>query len=135
MGTEASYIEAKSLLALSRRDEAMEAFKALAASPKTEYGAEASYILIQDCYDRGDFGAVEEKVYAFSDSGTSRQYWLARAFIVLGDTFVENGEYEQAKATFESVRDGYRPQKPDDVQDSVGMRLRKLAELMSQSVE
>ena len=135
LGTEASYIEAKSLLALSRRDEAMEAFKALAASPKTEYGAEASYILIQDCYDRGDFGAVEEKVYAFSDSGTSRQYWLARAFIVLGDTFVENGEYEQAKATFESVRDGYRPQKPDDVQDSVGMRLRKLAELMSQSVE
>ncbi|MGN0188089.1 MAG: tetratricopeptide repeat protein [Candidatus Cryptobacteroides sp.] len=129
--TEAAYIEAKSLLALSRRDEAMEAFKPLAESPKTEYGAEASYILIQDCYDRGDFDAAEEKVYAFSDSGTSRQYWLAKAFIVLGDTFVEKGDFEQAKATFESVRDGYNPQKPDDVQDSVGMRLRKLAELMS----
>lgn len=130
--TEAAYIEAKSLLALSRRDEAMQAFKALAASPKTEYGAEASYILIQDCYDRGDFDAVEQMVYAFSDSGTSRQYWLAKSFIVLGDTFVEKGDLEQARATFESVKDGYNPQKPDDVQDSVKMRLKKLAELMSQ---
>ena len=130
--TEAAYIEAKSLLALSRRDEAMQAFKALAAFPKTEYGAEASYILIQDCYDRGDFDAVEQMVYAFSDSGTSRQYWLAKSFIVLGDTFVEKGNLEQARATFESVKDGYNPQKPDDVHDNVTMRLKKLAELMSQ---
>lgn len=133
--TEASYIEAKSLLALSRRDEALEIFRSLAEAPKTEYGAEASYLLIQDCYDRGDFGAVEQMVYAFSDSGTSRQYWLAKAFIVLGDTFVENGDLTQAKATFESVRAGYNPQKPDDVRDSVEMRLRKLEELMSQPEE
>lgn len=58
-----------------------------------------------------------------------------RAFIVLGDTFVEKGDLEQAKATFESVKEGYNPQKPDDVQDSVAMRLSKLAELMSQPVE
>lgn len=130
---EAVYIKAKSLLAVSRRDEAMDIFRDLAKNPSTEYGAESAFILIQDCYDRGDFKKVEEMVYAFSDSGSTRQYWLAKAFVVLGDVFVETGELEQAKATFESVRDGYNPQKPDDVRDNVEMRLRKLAELMSPS--
>ena len=45
---------------------------------------------------------------------------------------MEKGDLEQARATFESVKDGYNPQKPDDVHDNVTMRLKKLAELMSQ---
>ena len=60
-------------------------------------------------------------------------YWLAKSFIVLGDSFVEKEELEQAKATFESVRDGYEPSgKDDDVFDNVNIRLNKLAELMAE---
>ena len=59
-------------------------------------------------------------------------YWLAKSFIVLGDSFVEREELEQAKATFESVRDGYTPSgKDDDVIDNVELRLKKLDELMN----
>jgi hypothetical protein len=40
---------------------------------------------------------------------------------------------EQAKATFESIRDGYEPSgTDDDVMDNVAMRLRKLEEIMAQ---
>ena len=97
------------------------------------YGAEAAYLIILDSYDKGEFEAVEEKVYAFSDAGTSQVYWLAKSFIVLGDSFVERDEMEQAKATFESIRDGYEPSgTDDDVMDNVAMRLRKLEEIMAQ---
>ena len=81
---------------------------------------------------KGKFEEVENKVYAFSDAGSGQVYWLAKSFIVLGDSFVERDEYEQAKATFESVRDGYTPSgNEDDVMDNVEMRLRKLEILMT----
>ncbi len=129
--TEASYIKAKSYLASSRRDEAYLIFDELAKDASSAYGAEAAYLLILDSYDKGEFEAVEEKVYAFSDAGTGQVYWLAKSFIVLGDSFVERDEHEQAKATFESVRDGYVPSgEDDDVIDNVRMRLARLAEIM-----
>jgi hypothetical protein len=71
-------------------------------------------------------------VYAFSDAGSPQVYWLAKSFIVLGDSFVERDELAQAKATFESVRDGYEPQNADDdVRDNVELRLKKLEEMMA----
>ena len=70
-------------------------------------------------------------MYAFEDAGSPQTYWLAKSFIVLGDSFVDRGELKQAKATFESVRDGYSPSGNDDVMDSVRMRLEKLQELMA----
>lgn len=130
---EAEYIKAKSYLASSRRDEAFGILEKLSSDVSGAYGAEAAYLLIQDCYDRGDFEGVEKKVYAFSDSGSSQTYWLAKSFIILGDTFVESGELNQARATFESVRDGYEPKDgADDVQDNVQMRLKKLEEMIAE---
>lgn len=130
---EAEYVKAKSYLASSRRDEAFSILEKLSSDVSGAYGAEAAYLLIQDCYDRGEFEKVEEKVYAFSDAGSGQTYWLAKSFIILGDSFVESGELKQAKATFESVRDGYEPaQGGDDVQDNVQMRLKKLDELIAE---
>ena len=114
-------------MATSRRDEAFAVLARLSAHPLTPEGAEASYMIIQDSYDRGDFQSVEDKVYAFSDSSTGQTYWLAKSFVVLGDAFVEKGDLEQAKATFESVAQGYRPEKEDDdIIASVNLRLEKL---------
>lgn len=130
---EAEFVKAKSFLATSRRTEAFAAMEVLAADCMDEFGAESAYLLIMDCYDRADFQEVENKVYALSDSGTPQTYWLAKSFIVLGDSFVDRGELKQAKATFESVRDGYVPSGQDDVLDNVRMRLGKLQELMMSS--
>jgi tetratricopeptide (TPR) repeat protein len=129
---EALYIKAKSYLSTSRRDDAYAIFEQLAKDVSDVYGAESAYLLILDSYDKGKFEEVENKVYAFSDAGSGQVYWLAKSFIVLGDSFVERDEYEQAKATFESVRDGYTPSgNEDDVMDNVEMRLRKLEILMT----
>lgn len=130
--TEAQYVKAKSYLASSRRDEAFAILEKLAEDVTGQYGAEAAYLLILDSYDKGDFEEVENKVFAFSDAGSPQVYWLAKSFIVLGDSFVERDELAQAKATFESVRDGYEPQTADDdVKDNVEIRLKKLEEMMA----
>lgn len=132
---EALYVKAKSYLASSRRDEAFAIVSDLARDVSNQYGAEAAYMLIVDSYDKGEFEEVENKVYALSDAGTPHVYWLAKSFIILGDSFVERGEYEQAKATFQSLVDGYEPSGPDDdVLDNVSMRMRKLDEMMSESI-
>ena len=127
---EADYIKAKSYLASSDRDNAFSLFRKLSKTPKTAEGAEATYLLVQDSYDQGDYKAVEDQVFAFADSGSSQTYWLAKAFILLGDSYVDRDDLEQARATFESVRDGYTPTgDSDDVLDNVRMRLSKLSAL------
>ena len=124
---EALYIRAKSYLSTSRRESALADFRILAENPATDEGAEAAYLLIQDQYDRADFEGILDKVYAFSEKAAGQNYWLAKAFIVLGDTYAEQGNLKQAKATFESIRDGYSSTGPqDDVLDQVAVRLRKL---------
>ena len=130
---EAQYVKAKSYLASSRRDEALAILENLSADKSSAYGAESAFILIQNCYDRGEFEKVEEMVYAFADAGSGQTYWLAKSFVVLGDSFMERDEVEQAKATFESVRDGYTPSgDADDVLDNVKLRLSKIEEMSKQ---
>ena len=131
---EAEYIKAKSFLATSRRDEAFAVMARLAKDVSGPYGAESAYLLILDAYDRGAFAEVEEKVYAFADAGSDQMYWLAKSFIVLGDSFAERDEIEQAEATFESVRDGYTPAgTDDDVLDNVNLRLERIESMSAQN--
>jgi len=132
LSREAEYIKAKSCLAMSRRDEAMKLFASLGANPSTPEGAEGRYMTIQNLYDTGNFDKVEAEVYSFSQTAGSQSYWLAKAYLVLGDSFVERGRYEQAKATYESIRDGYEPSDGhDDVADNVSKRLSRLSDLMN----
>lgn len=132
---EADYVKAKSYLATSRRDVAMAILKKLSENKNHPYGAEATYLLIVDSYDRGEFVDVENKVYDFADSGSDQTYWLAKSFIVLGDSFVERDELKQALATFESVRDGYSSDNAaDDVLENVALRLKKLEEIENDAI-
>ncbi|MCF0167844.1 MAG: tetratricopeptide repeat protein [Bacteroidales bacterium] len=123
----AKYVAAKTNVVLGERDNALPYLKELAADPSDEYGAESAYLLIQNFYESGDFSSVERNVYSFSDSGSGQLYWLAKSFIILGDSFADREEFRQAKATYESIRDGYKPQRSnDDVQDQIKLRLEKI---------
>ena len=130
---QARYIMARSYMSLGRREQALPVLKELSGNVFAPEGAEAAYILIQDTYDAGDFEEVENKVYAFSDSKTDQTYWLARSFIVLGDSFAEREEWAQARATFESIRDGYVPEgNRDDILEQVNMRIERLDKIAGQ---
>ena len=53
----------------------------------------------------------------------------ARRVAVLGDAFLERGNAAQARVTWESVKNGYRPAAgaDDDILDQIELRLNKLA--------
>ena len=124
---ESLHIRVKSYLSSSRRTEAMSVIKELAGRPSTDEGAEASYILIQDAFDRADYDAVQDMVFDFSGKAGGQNYWLARCYITLADAFVQLGKKDQAKATLVSIRDGYTPERADDdIADLVQSRLDKL---------
>lgn len=124
---EALYIQAKSYLFTSRREEAFVILRRLAAEPSTSEGAEARYLIIQSKFDAGLFGEVESLVYDFSSKAGDQSYWLAKSFIVLADSFVERGNIEQAVVTYESVRDGYTaPEGGDDILQTVEQKLSTL---------
>ena len=126
---EADAVKAKALLASSRRSEAFAVLQSLSAQPSTPEGAEATYMIIQDLFDQGRFDAIEDRVYDFSGKAGGQNYWLAKAFIVLGDAFLERGNAAQARVTWESVKNGYRPAAgaDDDILDQIELRLNKLA--------
>ena len=124
---EADYIKAKSYLATSRRDKAMPLFASLSKSPSTPEGAEAECLLIQNLYDTADFDKVEARVREFSQKAGDQSYWLAKAYVVLADSFLERNMKDEARATLESIRDGYEASGvSDDVPDNVKLRLLRL---------
>ena len=121
------FIEAKSLLATSHRDEAYLFFRKLAEQPSTPEGAESYYMIVRDLCDSGEFDKLEDKVYDFASRCGDQSYWLAKCYIVLGDGFREQGKVAQARATWESIRDGYTPyEEGDDIIESVNQRIAAL---------
>ena len=123
---EANFLMAKSYRMMGETDLARAIFTDLAKDCSDQYGGESSYILILEAYDKGDFPDVELKVYAFADKGSKQLYWLAKSFIVLGDSFADRNDFTQARATFESILQEYSPRENDDVLDQVNSRIELL---------
>lgn len=105
---EARYAWAGQLLARGDRAGADKLYRELAAEVKTREGSEAAYRLIESTFASGDLEKTEKEVFAFSDK-EPQAYWLAKAFILLGDVYVAQGDTFQARATWQSVVDGYTP--------------------------
>ena len=123
---EAKFLKAKSLASQGERDAALVIYGDLAADCTDAYGAEAAYLRILDAYNSADYPTLEERVYAFSDANSPQVYWLARSFLVLGDSFYDRGEFEQAEATWKSVAEFYHSDTEDDIIPAAQARISKL---------
>lgn len=65
--------------------------------------------VIESAFRAGDTARAEKLVLDFSDKGTPHAFWLAKSFLVLGDIYVQKGDMFQARATYQSIVDGYTP--------------------------
>ncbi|MDP3452349.1 MAG: tetratricopeptide repeat protein [Bacteroidales bacterium] len=122
------YITGKSYYLLGERQKATPYLNDLAKNKISPEGAESTYLIISDAFDKGDFQKVERDVYAFADSRTPQSYWLAKAYILLGDSFAERDNWSQAEATFNSILESYKPKEKDDIEEQLRMRLSKIQE-------
>jgi tetratricopeptide (TPR) repeat protein len=120
------FIKAKSYYLLGERGKALPLLKELAKNKMTPLGAESEYLIISNYFDNGDFSSVEKEVFAFSDSGTPHTYWLAKSYILLGDSYAERSNWEQAEATFRSIQESYKSSGKDDIAEQIKMRLEKI---------
>ncbi|MBQ1885747.1 MAG: tetratricopeptide repeat protein, partial [Bacteroidales bacterium] len=104
---EVSYYLAKSHLATGDPDKAVDLLLDVAENIEDEIGAESAYLLVKDAFDRGKFEKVERLVFEIAERKTPQMYYLAKCYLLLGDSYYELGDYEQAKAVYESVRASY----------------------------
>jgi len=120
------YVMAKSYYLLGERSSALPILKELSKNKISPEGAESTYLLISNIFDNGDFASVEKEVFAFSGTDTPQTYWLAKSFILLGDSYAERENWEQAEATFRSILDSYKPKAKDDIAEQIKLRLSKI---------
>ena len=120
------YIMAKSYYLLGDRSSSLPLLRELSRNKMTPEGAECTYLLISNTFDNGDFASVEKEVFAFSDSDTPQTYWLAKSFILLGDSYAERENWAQAEATFKSILDSYKQKGKDDIAEQIKLRLSKI---------
>jgi TolA-binding protein len=116
----ARHAKAGVLMREGKKQEALEVYKQLSAEVKSAEGAEARFRLIEAEYEAKRYDSAEQMVYAFSDSKTPQNYWLAKAFILLGDIYMSRGDSFQARATYQSVVDGYAPADDGIVDEAKG---------------
>lgn len=102
---------------------AEELYVELAEDRMSEEGAEAYYHLIAAKYAAGDYKGVEQMVYDMGECGS--MYWQAKAFMLLGDALVRMDNIFQARATYQSIVDGYSP-KDDGIVDEAKDRIANL---------
>lgn len=103
------FAKAKVLTSRNESAKAREIYEELSADMSNVEGAESAYRVIEALFQEGKLDECEQKVYALADSKTPHTYWLGKAFIILGDVYVQRNDSFQASATYRSVVDGYSP--------------------------
>ncbi len=103
----ADFLKAGAMNALGRVEVALPIWERLSADVSDAAGAESAYRVIEHKFKMGDTKGAEDAVYTFADKNTPHSYWLGKAFITLGDIYASLGDSFQARATYQSVVDGY----------------------------
>ncbi len=82
---------------------AIASFKSCAAINKSAWGAEARYEIAACQFSVHNLAAAEKSAQAVIRETGSYDYWVTKSYILLGDIFMEQKDYFNAKATYESV--------------------------------
>ena len=82
---------------------AIASFKSCATINKTAWGAEARYEIANCQFTQNNLTAAEKAALAAIKETGSYDLWVTKSYILLGDVFLQQKDYFNAKATYESV--------------------------------
>jgi tetratricopeptide (TPR) repeat protein len=99
----ANLVLGKSLQANNQCEQAITAFRSVAAINKSAWGAEARYEIANCYYTSNNLAAAEKAAMEVIKVTGSYDYWVAKAYILLGDVYMQQKDYFNAKATYQSV--------------------------------
>ncbi|MEG0500491.1 MAG: tetratricopeptide repeat protein, partial [Rikenellaceae bacterium] len=81
-------------------------------------GVQNKFLIADAMFRNGDVKGSEKMVIELSNLETPHQYWVARGFILYGDIYKKKGDLFQAKATYQSILEGYE-KKTDGIIETV----------------
>jgi TolA-binding protein len=83
--------------------EAIAYFRAVSNLSKAEFGAEARYQIAQCLFDQNKMGEAEKAAFEVIQKSGSYEYWVTKSYLLLGDIYLQQKDYFNAKATYKSV--------------------------------
>lgn len=98
---------ARSAMELNDTALAEKEFGIIEGSSLDDVAAEANYNLALIDYHNAKYDQVENRIFEISEKYAGQDFWLAKAFVLLGDVYVKTGNLFQAKQTLQSIIDNY----------------------------
>lgn len=123
MVAEARYNRLKAYLATNQIEESLPDTRELAKDTRSEWGAEAKYLMCHYYLYKKDYAKAESEVFDYIEKGTGHQHWLAKAFLVLADVYVAQGNYFEAKQYLLSLQENYDASQDAEVAMGITTRL------------
>lgn len=103
--TLANMVIAKSYQVSGQYAEAISNFKSVVQLNKAALAAEARYEIANCWFLLGKLAESEKAAFETINKSGSYDYWITKAYILLGDIYFKQKDYFNAKATFQSVVD------------------------------
>jgi TolA-binding protein len=99
----ASMILGKSLQADGKCESAIPYYKTVASMSRAAYGAEAQYQIAACQYDQNRLKEAEKSAFEVIHKSGSYELWVTKSYFLLGDIYLKEKDYFNAKATFQSL--------------------------------
>jgi TolA-binding protein len=116
----ASMVMGKSYQANGNCESAIPYFKTVASMSRAAYGAEAQF-QISDCqYQENRLKDAEKSAFEVIHKSGSYELWVTKSYFLLGDIYLKEKDYFNAKATFQSLVEN---SKIDDIRVQAEQRL------------
>lgn len=96
---------AKSYEINKQYDQAIASFKSVIQLTKSALAAEARYGVANAWFELNKLTDAEKAAFEVINKSGSYDYWITKAYILLGDIYFKQKDYFNAKATFQSVAD------------------------------
>lgn len=121
--TEAKLILVKADIKAGKTENVMTDLKAIYSKENNRFAAEAKYLEAELLYSKDSIAACQAACYVILDEFNGYDMWVGRALILLGDAFKKEGDFFNAKATWNGVIENF------DVAELVAIAKEKLAQL------
>ncbi len=99
----ANMVVAKNYQLNNQPGEASNAYKSVVELGKSEYAAEARYHIAEILLAQGKLPEAEKASFEVINKAGSYDYWITKAYILLGDVYYQEKDYFNAEATLKSV--------------------------------
>ncbi len=99
----ASMIVGKSFQADGKCEAAIPYFKTVASLSRAAYGAEAQFQIAQCQFEQNRLKDAEKSAFEVIHKSGSYELWVTKSYFLLGDIYLKEKDFFNAKATFQSL--------------------------------